>query len=681
MFNMKKEVGFKRQRELFCVWFGIIVALLLLNQCYVSSARWDPSNKSQYITSSPPVRLRMLDKHVVMSNGLVSVTLSNPIGMVTEIEYGGINNLLERNKEKNRGYWDVVWSDPNHPRNFLFQFDGTQFRVIVENENHVEVSFSRTWDGGDGFPLNSDKRYVMLRGCPGLYTYNILERPKGWPDVDVIQSRLAFKLQDRLFHYMAISDDRQKIMPSPWDRQMGTPLAYGEAVLLTKSENPSLIGQVDDKYQFSFDNKDNRVHGWISSNPHVGFWVILPSDESRSGGPLKQELSSHTGPTTLATFFSGHYAGPDLNMKLRNGEPFKKVYGPVFVYLNKASQNDDHQKLWTDAKEQLAIETRSWPYDFALSKDHPHPDQRGTVTGRLLVRDRYINHRSMSASSAYVGLAPPGAAGSWQRDTKGYQYWNKTNDGGYFFIRGIRPGTYNLYAWVPGFIGDFRYNADVTITPGGEIKLDDLVYEPPRNGPTLWEIGIPDRTAAEFYVPDPKHSLRTQLTLRSNNLQKFRQYGLWERYTDKYPNEDLVYDVGRSNYRTDWFFAHVNRKVGNNTYEPTTWRIDFDLENVAPRGTYTFRLALASANQARLQGWVNNQNKRRPDFMLGLTGRDNAIARHGIHGLYWLYSFDIPGYQFQTGRNTIFLRQSIGSNPFSGFMYDYLRLEGPPHLG
>lgn len=57
--------------------------------------------------------------------------------------------------------------------------------------------------------------------------------------------------------------------------------------------------QVDDKYQFSFDNKDNRVHGWISSNPHVGFWVILPSDESRAGGPLKQELSSHTGPTTL----------------------------------------------------------------------------------------------------------------------------------------------------------------------------------------------------------------------------------------------------------------------------------------------------------------------------------------------------------------------------------------------
>lgn len=33
--------------------------------------------------------------------------------------------------------------------------------------------------------------------------------------------------------------------------------------------------------------------------------------------------------------------------------------------------------------------------------------------------------------------------------------------------------------------------------------MGDLVYEPPRDGPTLWEIGVPDRTAAEFYVPDP----------------------------------------------------------------------------------------------------------------------------------------------------------------------------------
>lgn len=58
--------------------------------------------------------------------------------------------------------------------------------------------------------------------------------------------------------------------------------------------------QVDDKYQYSCENKDNQVHGWICTNPPVGFWQITPSDEFRSGGPLKQSLTSHVGPTTLA---------------------------------------------------------------------------------------------------------------------------------------------------------------------------------------------------------------------------------------------------------------------------------------------------------------------------------------------------------------------------------------------
>lgn len=46
---------------------------------------------------------------------------------------------------------------------------------------------------------------------------------------------------------------------------------------------------------------------------------------------------------------------------------------------------------------------------------------------------------------------------------------------------------------------------------GSNINLGVLVYEPPRNGPTLWEIGIPDRSAAEFFVPDPYPTLANQL--------------------------------------------------------------------------------------------------------------------------------------------------------------------------
>lgn len=39
----------------------------------------------------------------------------------------------------------------------------------------------------------------------------------------------------------------------------------------------------------------------------------------------------------------------------------------------------------------MLIETENWPYNFPLSQDFVRADQRGIVSGRLLINDRYIN--------------------------------------------------------------------------------------------------------------------------------------------------------------------------------------------------------------------------------------------------------------------------------------------------
>ncbi|XP_030542772.1 rhamnogalacturonate lyase-like [Rhodamnia argentea] len=637
--------------------------------------------------STPPsgaVRVQVRDKYVVMDNGILQVTLSNPEGSVTGIQYNGVDNLLEElNGEFDRGYWDVVWSplESNKTKGKLDRLDGTKFEVVVENDEQVELSFTRMWNlslEGEVVPVNIDKRYVMLCGSSGLYTYAVYEHLAEWPAFVIDNTRTVLKLRKDKFHYMAIADNRQRYMPLPDDRlpDRGQVLAYPEAVRLINPEEPEYEGEVDDKYEYSCDSKDIRVHGWISTDPPIGVWQITPSYEFCSGGPVKQFLTSHVGPTSLNVFVSAHYSGVDLTMKFGPNEPWKKVYGPVFIHVNSMLDGKDPRSLWMDAKEQLLVETESWPYKFPASEDYVQPSQRGNVTGRLLVLDRYISEEHIKANGAYVGLAPPGDVGSWQRETKGYQFWTRTDEGGNFSISGIVPGQYNLFAWVPGFIGDYKYEKNVTISAASDFDVGELVYEPPRSGPTLWEIGIPDRTASEYYVPDP--DLQYINPLYINHPDRFRQYGLWQRYTELYPHEDLIYSVGTSDYRKDWFFAQVTRETGNNTYNGTTWQIKFTIYSIDHTGTYKLQLALATAHISELQVRINDANASSPLFSSGVIGRDNTIARHGIHGLYWLFSVDVPGTGLVKGENTVFLTQIGSESPFQGIMYDYIRLEAPP---
>lgn len=58
---------------------------------------------------------------------------------------------------------------------------------------------------------------------------------------------------------MAISDHKQRVMPTPLDRARGKPLAYPEAVLLTDPSNPQLKGEVIRILEFGITSKMTLV--------------------------------------------------------------------------------------------------------------------------------------------------------------------------------------------------------------------------------------------------------------------------------------------------------------------------------------------------------------------------------------------------------------------------------------
>ncbi|KAK6932286.1 Rhamnogalacturonate lyase, partial [Dillenia turbinata] len=615
---------------------------------------------------------------VILSNGLVKLTILKPQGYLTGIKYGGLDNILDiKSSESSRGYWDINWSLPGgQDRYHLLQ--GNEYNVISLSDDSAEVSFRSTYTPTSEviLPLSIDIRYILRSGVSGFYCYAIYERPPECRPFDLAQTRMAFKLRQDRFHYMAITDEKQRIMPMPQDLLpgRGKQLIVPESVLLVNPINPDLRGEVDDKYQYSTDNKDGGVHGWISSNPMIGFWIIFPSNEFRNGGPTKQNLTVHTGPFCLAMLQGTHYIGDDMVAHFEEGDTWRKVFGPFFIYLNSTDNVSKAYSLWTNAKKQRLLEEARWPYNFISSPYYHNAKERGSAAGTLFVQDRYLSKSLVPAKSAYVGLSVATTEGSWQTESKGYQFWVQTDSSGAFTIKNVIPGTYRLHGFVPGFMGDYLDSAPVTITSGSQVQLGDLTYVPPRDGPTVWEIGYPDRTTVGYYVPDVNPKFVNKLFM--NSPEKYRQYGLWDRYTDLHPDADQAFTIGISDPKKDWFFAHVARRGKGGKYFPTTWKIKFTLESVS-NGVYKLRLAIASATRSDPQVHVNNVDDEHNVFQVMNLGTDNTVCRHGIHGLYRLFSIDISSSLLNKGDNLIYLTQAREGDSLCGILYDYLRLEAP----
>jgi rhamnogalacturonan endolyase len=612
-----------------------------------------------------PVKVTVTDdgREYSLANADVTARISKRSGDLLSLKYRGLE-LLGTGSGHACGYWSHAASGGSRV------VAAVTIDPASNGGQRGEVSVKETSRGaalgrgpGGSTVCDVEIRYCLGRGDSGLYTYSIFEHKQDYTATSIGEARFATKLNSQVFDWMTIDANRNKLMPCPQDWDGGTQLNMKEARRLNSG---LYAGQVEHKYDYSAVQFEIPAYGWCGTKRHIGLWFVNPTIEYLSGGATKVELTGHLdnnagAAATLLNYWRGsHYGGS--RCEIASGEAWTKVIGPFLIYCNSAATP---HAMWQDALAQAKKEAAAWPYDWVSGVDYPHRDGRGTVSGRIELNDPPGPlGPGTKMSHLLVGLAHPDyrprdesvgggrrARGAgpvdWQRDAKYYEFWVRGDEKGRFSIPNVRPGIYTLHAIADGVLGEYA-KTGVKVEAGKSVDLGRLEWLPVRWGQQVWEIGIPDRTAAEFFHGD-----------------HYWQWGLYNDYPKDFPN-DVNFVIGKSDYRKDWNYCQCPRADRPNG---TTWSITFNLA-YPPHGKATLRLALAATSARNIVVTAND----RPAGETGRLEDTAAIRRDGIRGYWTERAVSFDGSLLKAGENVIKLTIPPG-NAMGGVEYDYLRLE------
>jgi rhamnogalacturonan endolyase len=604
---------------------------------------------------------RAQDRAVTLADDGAAFTLDNGV-IAARIDKRSGTFSVKRGELRliERGYWSQVGRSSVGEIGRFGTKASSAVRIdpAANGGERAEVACRFGYDGKSaGLPCDVEMRYAVARGNAVVYACAIWSHPAGYPSFSVGEGRMALKLNGDVFDYLAIDERRHGVMPSGRDWDQGEQLNMKE---VRRIKTGPFAGRIEHKYDYSAILADTPAYGWASTTRGVGVWLINPSIEYLAGGPTKVELTGHLdvnaggAPTLLNMWHGSHYGGSSL--VVGRDESWSKVIGPFVLYCNAGA---DVESMGKDATARAWNERGAWPYSWENDPQYPPASGRGAVTGKLTVSDPLepnLKVRNLQVGLASAPYEVPGGRGGvngvdWQRDSKHYQFWTRANQDGSFKISAVRPGTYTLYAFADGVLGDFS-QGNVTVAAGQTMDVGPLTWTPQRFGRTLWEIGVPDRSADEF-----RHG------------EDYWHWGLYYEYAKEFP-QDVNFVIGRSDARRDWNYAqpaHVEGRAGG-----TTWTVSFDLPEAPRSGSRaTLRLAICG-NRTRggIAVGVNGQ-------VAGNTGNlpdAGVMHRDGIRGYWFERDVGFDGAMLKAGANKLSLSVS-GNSWVEGVLYDYVRLE------
>lgn len=582
---------------------------------------------------------------IVLDNGIVRAEIIRSTAGLKSLQHKGTELLAQTAASSSHVGLYHSWE------NGTFENPSIGSVTAVSNSSSF-VDIAMLWhDATSHAKMDMTIHYALASGDSALYSWSVLDHPASYDTLDV-----GFWLSmlwngengtDFVCEKAYVDSLRKGLQPTYADLQNSSSTGIAEILKLTQGK---FAGAYNGKYEYSADLWSLDAFGHASDVHRVGLFVVYGSHEWLGYGPIQQDLNA-TADAVHIIYNAGHYDGPGYTIP--KGQAYHKIFGPFLLYCNGGKSADS---LWLDAKTRAAAEAKKWPYSWVQDTSY-HISDRGKVSGRLSVVD---SMKTVSASGWWAGLAqidtqtdPVGT--DPQFEARNYQYWVKTDASGNFVLDDVRPGTYSLFAWGPGEVGQFRKDS-VAVAPSSTTALGILHWNIPRtHGPIAWEIGIPDRKSAEF----------------AGGSDFFKGYN-WLDFPSRFSNP-LVYTAGKSNWATGWNYCQSAWYGDTANLSTWPWEIHFTLDSVVSRDTALLTIALASANYSRIDISLDGVLKER--YYPVVTG-GNALVRQSDHAKYDLHTLAISTDSLASGSHVLTLTQ--GRAYFSAeVMYDYVSLEVP----
>jgi len=642
------------------------------------------------------------DDTVTMANGIASIVIVKKTGRLNSIAYTYDNDGTAKTSETLSGKGQYYYGGFSLG-NGIFDYS-LAINPATSGGDLADVKLLSTTEKNGVMEIH----FSMLRGSPGFYSTATMTHRKQDERFEVGAWGVITRVPPA-FNWLSADDTRNWFIGVPTKTGVKVPDSPHE---ITINLDGTQAGNYADKFIYGQDHSNLRAWGWSSVGQgglNVGRW-IMTNMEFSNGGPLKRDVSVYPYSELNNSILTGE-VGMGSDGYMDDGEVWTKTCGPWFIYLNSvpASIKDARQAahmLFKDAQVRAEAETKAWPYAWFKNEHFSPASERGTVKGRIVIKDR--GNPNASAADLWVGLQrqPQTYKGfyDFQKWSKTYQWWVKTEADGSFTIPHVHAGEkYLLWAFGPGAAGTFLSQKleggqppfecnlpanefTVAVKAGETENLGDIQWTPVRVGETVFELGTPNRKVDEFrhgedyWAPGTSPKLGFPTPVWGGQME----------FPLDFP-DGMNYVVGESQWTKDWNYVMPAMADAKGNYQPCTGTITFNLVKTPESGAMaSLYIALAGNDGDKVIVSVNGSNL---GVVAGVTAAPNALAPIGFapaysdtssihfsdHGPFSDERINLPASLLHSGKNTITI--TMDSRKLVSFlMVDYLRLELPGYV-